>query len=86
MAKRGLPFKFSGVKISNLAVGRLEGSNAVARVFSARSGEAKSEGLALSGCRIERADGGAEDVGRATLVISNGRLRLVWPGGDMDVF
>ena len=85
-AKRGLPFKFSGVKISNLAVGRLEGSNAVARVFSARSGEAKSEGLALSGCRIERADGGVEDVGRATLVISNGRLRLVWPGGDMDVF
>lgn len=86
LAKRGLPFKFSGVRISNLAVGRLEGTNAVVRVFSARSGEAKSGGLALSGCRIMCADGKEEDVGHANLAISSGRLRLVWAGGEMDVF
>ncbi len=86
LAKRGLPFKFSGVKISNLAVGRLEGTNTVVRLFSARSGEAKSGGLALSGCRIMHADGKEEDVAHANLAISNGRLRLVWPGGEMDVF
>ena len=84
LAKQGLPYKFSGVRVSNLAVGRLTESNTVERAFSARAGEAKRGGLALSGCVVF--SGGAEaHVGHATLVMSSGRLRLVWQGGEMDL-
>lgn len=82
---RGLSFKFSGVRVSNLSVSRLEGSNAVVRVFTARTAKTESSGLALSGCKVVRSDGEEEDVRHARLKMSDGALRLEWDGGGMDI-
>ena len=84
LSARGLPVRFSGVRIERLSVCRLEGSNTVVRVFTARRAEAKRGGLELSGCRIARGDG-AEPVDHARLKLEGRALRLVWKGGEMDV-
>ncbi len=89
LAKRGVPFKFSAVRIAGLSVGRLAGSNRVERIFSARSGVSRRDGLALSECRLCQtgADGGEgeRELGAARLVLDGRALRLVWDGGAIDV-
>lgn len=84
LSARGIPFRFSGVRISGLKVNRLEGSNTVVRVFTARSAEAKGDGLALDGCRIVRPDG-EEKVRRAKLKLAGRALRLEWENGQLDI-
>ncbi len=84
LAKRGLPFRFSAVRIAGLSVGRLAGSNRVERIFSARSGESGRDGLALSGCCLVDGDG-ERNVGGARLVLAGRTLRLAWDGGSIDV-
>ncbi len=84
LSARGIPFKFSGVRISGLKVSRLEGSNTVVRVFSAKSAEAKSDGLALDGCKIVRPDG-EERVRSAKLKLAGRALRLEWEDGRLDI-
>lgn len=89
LAKRGVPFRFSAVRIAGLSVGRLAGSNRVERIFSARSGVSRRDGLALSECRLCQtgADGGEgeRELGAARLVLDGHALRLVWDGGAIDV-
>ena len=85
LSGRGLPFKFSGVRISNLTMCRLVESNRIERVFAARSAEATRGGLDLSGCRVYREDGTEEDVRRAKLRLVGRRLFLDWKGGSLDV-
>lgn len=84
LAERGLAYRFSGVRISKLKVSRLEGSNTVVRVFTARSAEAESDGLSLSSCRISRPEG-EEEVKHAKLKRDGRSLRLEWHGGSMVV-
>ena len=86
LSGRGILFKFSGVRISKLEVNRLEGTNTVVRVFTASGAESAREGLALTGCRLFRGgDDAGELVGKARLKLADGKLRLIWPGGDLDV-
>ena len=89
LAKRGVPFKFSAVRIAGLSVGRLSGTNRVERIFSARSGVSRRDGLALSGCRLfpSGAEGGEDEreLDAARLVLDGRALRLVWDGGAIDV-
>ena len=89
LAKRGVPFKFSSVRIAGLSVGRLAGTNRVERIFSARSGVSRRDGLALSGCRLypsgANASEGERELGAARLALDGRVLRLVWDGGTMDV-
>ena len=89
LAKRGVPFKFSSVRIAGLSVGRMVGTNRVERIFSARSGESRRDGLSLSGCRLypsgDEAENGGRELGAARLVLDGRALRLVWDGGAIDV-
>ena len=85
LSGRGMPFKFSGVRISNLSMGRLVESNRIERVFAARSAEATRGGLDLSGCRVYREDGTEEDVRRAKLRLVGRRLFLEWKNQRIDV-
>ena len=86
LSGRGIPFKFSSVRVSKLEVNRLEGSNTVVRVFTASGAESVREGLSLTGCRVFRGrDDAGELVGKARLKLTGGKLRLIWPGGDLDV-
>ena len=85
LSNRGMVPKFSGIRITNLAVNRLEGSNQVVRVFSARTAEAEREGLKLTGCRVIREDGEEEDVNHARLKLVGRGLRLEWKKGKVDI-
>lgn len=88
LAARGIPFRFSGVRVARLTLNRLQavgGTNAVARVLSARSAEAARDGLALTDCRLTRPGDTEEFIGRARLTRTGGALRLVWPGGAFDI-
>lgn len=85
LTTRGISFKFSGVRISRMNVSRLEGSNEVVRVFSAKSAVTKREGLALEGCRIVRQNGEEEPVKQARLKLLGRTLRLEWENGALDI-
>ena len=86
LAGRGIPVKFSGVRVSKLEVNRLEGTNMVVRVLTARRAESVHDGLALTECRLFRGgDDAGELVGKARLKLADGKLRLTWSGGDLDV-
>ena len=82
---RGLPVKFSGLRISNLEVSRLADGNRPELVFSARKAEAVRGGLALAGCVIVRSTGERENVGKAMLKKAKKKLRLSWRGGELDL-
>lgn len=83
LASRGVPVRFSGVRIANLEVSRLAESNAVVLVFAARTAKAERGGLALSGCSLAGAVG--KEVENARLGFSGDALRLVWEGGEMYI-
>lgn len=85
LSQRGIPFKFSCVRISRLSVSRLEESNVVVRVFSAKSAESTRDGLALEGCRVVRQGGDDEIVQRARLRLLGRTLRLEWENGHLDI-
>ena len=83
---RGLPVRFSGLRIRNLSVGRLSGTNMVERSFAAQSAEAVRGGLRLSGCMVYgRQDGEPVPVRGAMLALADRRLHLSWDGGEMDL-
>ena len=82
---RGLPIKFSGLRISNLEVSRLADGNRPELVFFARKAEAVRGGLALAGCVIVRSTGERENVGKAMLRKEKQKLRLSWRGGELDL-
>ncbi len=82
---RGLPVKFSGLRISNLEVSRLADGNRPELVFSARKAEAVRGGLALAGCVIVRPTGERENVGKAMLRKTKQKLCLSWRGGELDL-
>ena len=82
---RGLPVKFSGLRISNLEVSRLSDGNRPELVFSAQKAEAVRGGLALAGCVIVRSTGERENVGKAMLKKAKQKLCLSWRGGEMDL-
>ena len=77
----GLTQKFSGLAVDSLEVARLEGTNVVT-AFTAEHGEAKRDGLHLTGCVV--CSPSTNTVGKAVLRIKP-RLRLVWRGGSLDL-
>ena len=85
LSERGVPFKFSSVRIARLNVSRLEGSNEVVRVFSAKSAESNRDGMALEGCRVAQQGGDDEIVRRARLRLLGRMLRLEWDNGHVDM-
>lgn len=85
LASRGLPVRFSGLKISHLSVSRLTKENAVKPLFKASAAEAVRGGLALKGCIVHRSSEEGMQVGKAMLTQSGGRLRLKWGGGEMEL-
>ena len=82
---RGLPIKFSGLRISNLEVSRLADGNRPEMLFSARKAEAVRGGLALHGCTVAQPGGKTKSIGKAMLIRSKKNLRLTWSGGEMDL-
>jgi len=78
---RGVTQKFSGLAVDSLEVARLDGTNAVT-VFTAEHGEAKRDGLHLTGCIVHVPATNA--VGKAVLRIKP-RVRLDWKGGGLDL-
>ena len=77
----GMTQKFSGLAVDSLEVARLEGTNAVT-AFTAEHGEAKRDGLHLTGCVVYSPSTNA--VGKAVLRIKP-RLRLDWRGGSLNL-
>jgi len=85
LANRGLPVRFSGLKISNLSVSSLVAGNSTQPLFKASSGEGVRGGLALKGCVVYRSSGEGMPVGKALLTQSGGKLRLKWRDGEMEL-
>lgn len=81
LGARGLPARFSGLRIEGLSVSRLEGTNVVP-VFVAAHGEAKRDGLHMTDCVIMEPS--SNSFRHATLKI-HPRLRLEWTGGGMNL-
>ena len=84
LSSRGLPVKFSGLRISRLKVDRLA-SGEVQQVFRAASAKAVKGGLSLSGCEVALPSGGTSLVGKALLAKKGNRLRLSWAGGEREI-
>ena len=78
---QGIGKRFSGLRIKGLEVSRYE-DNKVVGLFRARQGEAKSDGLHLTGCDIISQSN--RRVPHAVLKL-NPMLQLVWPGGKLDL-
>lgn len=78
---RGVTEKFSGLIVDSLEVAKLEGTNVVS-VFSAKHGEAKQDGLHLTGCVVFTPE--TNTVGKAVLKVKP-RPHLVWKGGRLDL-
>lgn len=78
---RGVTQKFSGLAVDSLEVARLDGTNAVT-VFTAKHGEARRDGLHLTGCVVFAPTANA--VGKAVLRVKP-RLKLDWKGGSVDL-
>ena len=85
LASRGVPYKFSGVRIVRLAVSRLAREKDVRPVFRAAAAEAVRGGLELSQCEVSMASGEMSSVGKAMLTKKGRRLHLVWRGGEMEI-
>lgn len=85
LAQRGIPYHFSGVRISGFKVGRLLQGNCTEEILSARLAEAVKGGLSLDDCTVLFDDGERRCVGKALLAKSSGKLRLRWAGGGMDL-
>lgn len=77
----GVTQKFSGLAVDSLEVARFEGTNVVT-AFTAEHGEAKRDGLHLTGCVVYVPATNA--VGKAVLRVKP-RLRLDWKGGGFDL-
>ena len=77
----GVTQKFSGLAVDSLEVARFEGTNVVT-AFTAEHGEAKRDGLHLTGCVVYSPTTNA--VGKAVLRVKP-RLRLDWKGGGFDL-
>lgn len=78
---QGVSRKFTALRIEDLKVSLLRGTNAVP-AFSAAHGEAKRDGLHLRECDIIRE--GTNHVPRALLKVKPS-LRLEWAGGAWDL-
>ena len=74
--------RFSGVMIQGLRVGRITETGAEP-LFNAQKAETRGTSLRLSRCVVFR-DGKPEPVKEARLEWKDG-LRLVWPGGSLDL-
>ena len=74
--------RFSGVTIQGLRVGRITATGAEP-LFTAQKAETRGPSLQLSRCEVFR-DGKRESVPEARLYMKDG-LRLVWPGGSLDL-
>ena len=74
--------RFSGVMIQGLRVGRITETGAEP-LFTAKRAETRGTSLQLSRCEVFR-DGKRESVPEARLYMKDG-LRLVWPGGSLDL-
>lgn len=74
--------RFSGVTIRGLQVGRMTETGAEP-LFTAQRAETRGTSLRLSRCEVFR-DGKRESVPEARLYMKDG-LRLVWPGGSLDL-
>ena len=85
LAKRGMPVKFSGLRISRLTVSRLGTGGKPEMMFSASSAETVRGGLALKGCMVVQPTGETASVGKAMLTRTKKSLRLSWSGGEMDL-
>ena len=85
LANRGLPVRFSGLKISNLSVSRLVEGNSTQLLFKASSGEGVRGGLSLNGCVVYRSSEDGMPVGKALLTQSGRRLFLRWCDGEMEL-
>lgn len=81
-----VPLKFSGVKIRKLGVGRLSpDGKTVTNIFTAKEAETSWRGLELRSCVVMSPDGEAENVGKATLVMKDNDMRLLWGGREMKL-
>lgn len=85
LSSRGIPYKFSGVRVVRLAVSRLVREKDVRPVFRAEKAEAVRGGLELSKCEVVTASGELGAVGKALLTKKGRRLHLVWRGGEMEI-
>ena len=85
LTSRGIPYKFSGVRVVRLAVSRLVHETDVRPVFRAEKAEAVRGGLELSKCEVVTASGEMGSVGRALLTKKGRRLHLAWRGGEMEI-
>ena len=74
--------RFSGVTIQGLRVGLITETGAEP-LFTAKRAETRGTSLQLSRCEVFR-DGKKESVPEARLEWKDG-LRLVWPGGSLDL-
>lgn len=74
--------RFSGVTIRGLRVGRITETGAEP-LFTAKRVETRGTSLSLSRCEVFR-NGKTESVPSASLEWKDG-LRLVWPGGSLDL-
>ena len=82
LASRGMPAKFSGLRVSHLTVDRLAEGEVRQAVFRATSANAVRGGLALSGCEVAMPSGEMTRVGKAMLAKRGHRLCLSWAGGE----
>lgn len=82
LANRGMPVRFSGVRVSHLAVDRMTDGEVREAVFRATSANAVKGGLALSGCEVAMPSGEMSRVGKAMLAKRGHRLCLSWAGGE----
>ena len=81
---RGIPLKFSSVKINNLAVSKLTKSGDVEKVFNARRAESARGGLALSECLVYASNAEKPQLAQGAKLEKIGKyLRLRWEGGEV---
>ena len=84
LSSRGIPVKFSGLRIKGLQVNRLSNDSRSAEpLFSAKRAEAVKGGLSLWECVVFKDGGKGVPVGKAFLVKSKKSLHLKWRDGEM---
>ena len=85
LSSRGIPYRFSGVRIQRLAVSRFVREKGVQPVFRAEQAEAVRGGLELSHCEVAMVSGEMSSIGKAMLTKKGHRLHLAWRGGEMEI-